>query len=41
MEFLLPHKIAMFCFDFSGAGKSQGEFISLGWHERDDVAAVV
>lgn len=25
------------CFDFSGCGLSEGEFISLGYHEKDDV----
>jgi len=29
------------CFDFAGCGLSEGEFISLGWWERDDVALVV
>ena len=31
----------MFCIDFSGCGLSEGEYISLGWYERDDVDAVV
>jgi alpha/beta superfamily hydrolase len=31
----------MFCFDFAGCGLSEGEFISLGWWEREDVAMVV
>jgi pimeloyl-ACP methyl ester carboxylesterase len=38
---LLPMNITVFCFDFSGCGKSEGEYISLGWFERDDLAAVV
>lgn len=31
----------MFSLDFSGSGKSEGDYISLGWYERDDVQAVV
>ena len=31
----------VFSFDFAGCGLSTGEFISLGWHEKDDVAAVI
>jgi pimeloyl-ACP methyl ester carboxylesterase len=38
---LLPFNITVFCFDFSGSGLSDGEFISLGYYERDDLAAVV
>jgi pimeloyl-ACP methyl ester carboxylesterase len=38
---LLPCNITLFCFDFSGSGLSGGEYISLGWHERDDLACVV
>mmetsp|Transcript_62481 Transcript_62481/g.116105 ORF Transcript_62481/g.116105 Transcript_62481/m.116105 type:complete len:391 (-) Transcript_62481:247-1419(-) len=38
---LLPFNITIFCFDFAGSGLSDGEYISLGYHERDDLAAVV
>lgn len=31
----------MCSFDFSGCGLSEGEYISLGWHEKDDVDLVV
>ena len=31
----------MFTFDFAGCGNSEGEFISLGWFERDDVAMII
>ena len=30
----------MFAFDFSGSGLSDGEYISLGWYEREDVKTV-
>lgn len=36
----LTANITLFCFDFSGSGLSEGEYISLGWFERDDVACV-
>jgi len=28
-------------FDFPGCGLSEGEYISLGYHERDDVKIVM
>ena len=40
-QFILPANITLFCFDFAGCGKSEGEYISLGWHERDDVNVIV
>jgi len=41
VPFILRSKMTLFCFDFAGCGKSEGEFISLGWHERDDVNVIV
>ena len=38
---LLPANMTVFCFDFAGCGKSEGEFISLGWWEREDLAIIV
>lgn len=38
---LLPVGITVFAFDFAGCGMSQGEFVSLGWFEREDLACVV
>ncbi|KAL8456038.1 hypothetical protein Emag_000167 [Eimeria magna] len=38
---LLPHNITVFAFDFSGSGRSDGPYISLGWWERDDLDTVV
>jgi pimeloyl-ACP methyl ester carboxylesterase len=38
---LLPFGITVFCLDFSGSGMSDGEYISLGFYERDDLATVV
>eukprot|EP00435_Cladocopium_sp_Y103_P045420 s923_g13.t1 len=31
----------LFCFDFAGSGISEGEYISLGWFERDDLATCI
>ena len=33
VEYLLPHNIILFAFDFSGAGTSSGEYITLGLYE--------
>ena len=41
VKFLLPMNITFFAFDFAGCGRSEGEYISLGWYERDDVACVI
>lgn len=38
---LLKKNINLFIFDFSGCGQSEGDYISLGWHEREDVRCVV
>ncbi len=41
IDYILPIDMSVFCFDFAGCGMSEGEFISLGWHERDDLEKVV
>ena len=41
IKHLLPLNITVFAFDFSGCGQSQGEYISLGWYEREDVETVI
>lgn len=33
--------ITVLCLDLSGSGMSEGEYISLGVYERDDVALVI
>jgi dipeptidyl aminopeptidase/acylaminoacyl peptidase len=38
---LLKRDINLFVLDFAGCGLSEGEYISLGWHERDEVRVVV
>ena len=39
--FLLNKGIDLFIFDFPGCGKSEGEYISLGYFEKEDVKTVV
>lgn len=38
---LLPLNITVFTLDFSGSGLSDGNYVSLGWNETDDLKAVV
>lgn len=41
VQYFLSSNITLFCFDFPGCGNSEGEYISLGWWERDDVQCIV
>ena len=41
LSFLLPMNISVFAFDFCGSGKSDGEYISLGYYEKEDVHTVI
>ena len=41
LEILLKHNINLFVIDFPGCGLSEGEYISLGYHEKDDVKILV
>jgi pimeloyl-ACP methyl ester carboxylesterase len=41
LPLLIPLRVNVCAFDFSGSGRSEGEFISLGGHEQQDVAAVL
>lgn len=41
VQYVLQANMTLFCFDFPGCGRSEGEFISLGWYERDDVNVIV
>ena len=40
-EALLPLGINLFAFDFSGCGQSEGEWVTLGWKEKNDLQAVL
>ena len=37
VTYLLPENITLFCFDFPGCGQSEGEYISLGHYEKDEI----
>lgn len=41
LSLFLPYSVSVFSFDFSGSGRSQGDYISLGVHEKHDIAAVI
>ena len=41
LGFLLPMNISVFAFDFCGSGKSDGEYISLGYYEKEDVVTII
>lgn len=40
-EHIIKNRMHFFTFDFSGCGLSEGEYISLGVHESDDLEVVV
>lgn len=41
LHYVLPYGLSLFAFDFSGSGRSDGEYISLGVNEKHDVETVV
>ena len=41
VKYLLQRNITVFAFDFCGCGKSEGEYITLGYNEKKDVHCVV
>jgi pimeloyl-ACP methyl ester carboxylesterase len=41
LPLLLRYNITLFCLDCAGSGLSDGEYVSLGYFERDDLAVVV
>ena len=41
IRYLLSLNMTVFAFDFSGCGRSEGEYISLGYYEKFDVECVV
>jgi len=38
---LLKRDINLFVFDFAGCGMSEGDYISLGYHEKNDVKIII
>jgi pimeloyl-ACP methyl ester carboxylesterase len=41
LSYLLSLGLAVFAFDFAGSGKSDGDYVSLGFYEREDLSCVV
>ena len=41
LSYLLSLGLAVFAFDFAGSGKSDGDYVSLGHYEREDLSCVV
>ena len=41
LSYLLSLGVAVFSFDFAGSGKSDGEYVSLGYYEREDLSCIV
>lgn len=41
IRIILENHINLFCFDFAGCGLSEGEYISLGYYEKEDLKIVV
>ena len=41
VKYLLPKNICLFSFDFCGCGKSEGDYISLGYYEKEDVKCII
>ena len=41
LSYLLSLGLAVFAFDFGGSGKSDGEYVSLGYYEREDLMCVI
>jgi hypothetical protein len=41
LSYLLSLGVAVFAFDFAGSGKSDGEYVSLGYYEREDLSCII
>jgi alpha-beta hydrolase superfamily lysophospholipase len=41
VDTFLAEKISVFSIDFAGCGLSDGEYVTLGWREREDLEAVL
>jgi pimeloyl-ACP methyl ester carboxylesterase len=41
LSYLLSLGVAVFAFDFAGSGKSDGDYVSLGFYEREDLACII
>jgi len=41
LKVCLPRNLSVFCFDFAGSGRSEGDFVSLGHEEQKDLVVVL
>ncbi|CAG9324010.1 unnamed protein product [Blepharisma stoltei] len=41
LEHILKHRMSLVCFDFGGCGLSEGDYVSLGFYEKNDIKTVV
>lgn len=41
IEFLIPFDISLILIDFAGCGISEGDYISLGYYEKDDAGLAI
>lgn len=41
LKVCLPRNLSVFCFDFAGSGRSEGEYVSLGHEEQKDLVVVL
>lgn len=41
MPYVLQFNVTLFCLDFSGSGLSDGEYVTLGYQEQDDLCTVI
>jgi pimeloyl-ACP methyl ester carboxylesterase len=41
LELLLPYNITVVTMDFTGSGISEGDYVSLGYYEKEDLRVVV
>jgi pimeloyl-ACP methyl ester carboxylesterase len=41
IDVLIPRGFSLFCFDFSGSGHSDGEYVTLGSNESDDLKLIL
>mmetsp|Transcript_18896 Transcript_18896/g.44079 ORF Transcript_18896/g.44079 Transcript_18896/m.44079 type:complete len:518 (-) Transcript_18896:158-1711(-) len=41
LRVLLPRRLSVFCLDLAGSGLSEGEYISLGYYEEQDLKVVI
>lgn len=41
VTFAIPAGFTVFALDFCGSGLSQGKYVSLGYHEQEDIATAI